>query len=106
MIAAVANADITRELIVDVVQGEHAALSELLQASRASEHPLGNLPIVVLTRGLDSAQQQRELHASFAGQSTRGRQEVVEGSHHEIHLSHPAAVVKAIQDVLAEARRP
>jgi pimeloyl-ACP methyl ester carboxylesterase len=105
-IAMVTNADITRELVVDVVQGEHAALSELLQASRASEHPLGDLPIVVLTRGLDSGQEQRERHASLAAQSTRGRHEVIQGSYHEIHLSHPAAVVKAIQEVITESRRP
>jgi pimeloyl-ACP methyl ester carboxylesterase/uncharacterized RDD family membrane protein YckC len=105
LIAMIANATITRELVVDVLQGEHAALAELLQASRAGEHPLGDLPIVVLTRGLNSGQQQRELHASLAAQSTRGRHEMVDGSYHEIHLSHPAAVVGAITEVVQASKQ-
>jgi uncharacterized RDD family membrane protein YckC/pimeloyl-ACP methyl ester carboxylesterase len=105
LIAMVANATITRDLVVDIIQGEHAALAELLEASRASERPLGDLPIVVLSRGLNSSPDQRALHAALASQSSRGRHQVIDGSYHEIHLSHPSAVVAAIQEVGRQAGR-
>ena len=79
-------------------------LARLSQLRRAGEHPLGSLPIVVLTRGTDQGEGLVETHAALTRMSTNGRHSVITGSGHEIHLFKPAAVVQAIADVVAAAR--
>jgi pimeloyl-ACP methyl ester carboxylesterase/uncharacterized RDD family membrane protein YckC len=103
LITMIANAKITRDLVVDVVLGDNASLSELSRASHASEHPLGDLPLIVLTRGRDSNADHLQRHASLAAQSARGRHEVITGAYHEIHLSNPDAVAQAILEVIAQS---
>jgi pimeloyl-ACP methyl ester carboxylesterase len=98
LIDFVQKADITRQLIVESEEGLRAALVELRDAAANGEHPLGNLPLVVLTRGSANTEL-RALHASRAQQSTRGRQVIVEGAAHEIHLTHPHEVAAAIREV-------
>ena len=104
LIATIANTSITRDLVVDAVTGDHAALSELWQVSHSGERPLGAMPIVVLTRGRDSSADAQRVHALLAAQSARGRHQIVDDSYHEIHLSHPRAVIDAIREVVKAAR--
>jgi pimeloyl-ACP methyl ester carboxylesterase len=74
-----------------------------------AEHPLGDRPLIVLTRGLpvnngpQAAQREEERRAHQAdlvALSRNGKQVVAEGSRHEIQLDAPDAVVQAIRDVL------
>lgn len=65
---------------------------------------LGDLPLVVLSRGLDASAEQRAAHAEISRMSRNARHLVVADSYHEIHLSHPEVVVTAIRDVVASVR--
>jgi pimeloyl-ACP methyl ester carboxylesterase len=80
--------------------------------------PLGDLPLVVLTRGRSEMEDEqgvpaktldedrRQLQADLATLSRRGRQVVAASSGHHIQLEQPRLVVRAIRDVVEEARRP
>jgi hypothetical protein len=72
--------------------------------SAKTPQPLGDRPIVVLTRGVDAAQGVRDVHAALARLSSNSRHTVVVNSGHEIHLLEPAAVILAITDVLDAVR--
>ena len=85
-----------------------------LQASRREQaHPLGDIPLIVLTRGNSEttgpmAQQhedrrQRE-QAELTTRSRRGKQIVVPGTGHHIDLERPDAVVSAVTEVLGLKR--
>jgi pimeloyl-ACP methyl ester carboxylesterase len=88
------------DVVVASVEGEHAALSRLHQIATTQDHPLGDRPLVVLTRGMDSSQGLKDAHAALARRSTNSRHTVVAGAGHEIHLFEPAAVIQAIRDVI------
>jgi pimeloyl-ACP methyl ester carboxylesterase len=79
-----------------------ATTAERLGAS--AEPPFGDLPLVVLARGVDTGQRHHALQAKLALWSRNSRHTVVEGAGHEIHLFQPHAVVTAIQDVIAAAQ--
>jgi pimeloyl-ACP methyl ester carboxylesterase len=83
------------------------------QRSRAA-HVLGNLPLVVLSRGLPEdaspAGQKGELEhnqdqAALVALSRIGKQVVAKRSGHHIPLDEPALVVAAIRGVIAAARQ-
>jgi pimeloyl-ACP methyl ester carboxylesterase len=94
---------VTPEQMLAYQEGERARLARLRALRAANEHPLGAKPLVVLSRGVDGSEGQRDSHAALASLSTRSRHEVVAGSGHEIHLFQPAAVIRAIADVIAVA---
>lgn len=88
--------------------------AQMAAERKASAFPLGDLPLVVLTR--DSAayagpqQEQREAErvkhqAELARLSRRGRRVVARGSGHHIQLDDPALVVTAIRGVLSGTKR-
>ena len=68
-----------------------------------SDSPL-TMPVVVLTRGLDASSDQQAAHAAIAKLSRNSRHTAVPGSYHEIHLSHPEALITAILDVVSAVR--
>lgn len=81
----------------------------------AEARPLGDLPLVVLTRGERSTNMSPEdaatewrvwhgLHEDLAKLSTLSRHRIVEGAGHYIQLDRPEAVVQAVADVVACAR--
>lgn len=87
-----------------------------LRAARAS---FGDLPLIVLSRGLsqyaipgkpESAlskayeAESRQMYKEMAALSLRGSHRVVAGAHHVIHLEQPEALVKAIDEVLNASR--
>jgi pimeloyl-ACP methyl ester carboxylesterase len=90
---------ITHETLIESGEGERSALARLHEFSASKAKPLGDLPVVVLTRGVETSAEQQEVHAAIARQSTRSRHGVVEGAGHEIHLFQPAAVIQAIREV-------
>jgi pimeloyl-ACP methyl ester carboxylesterase len=83
----------------------------------ATEHPPYTMPLIVLTasernpgltKALSEGSQREWLNASqkrLASLSTRGEQRLVDQSSHYIQIDQPAAVVKAIKDVIGERPR-
>lgn len=70
-----------------------------LRSERLSRpHPLGNLPLVILTNGPNA------LKAGLATLSGAGSLVVASNSCHEIHLCSPDLVVQAIRSVFIQAR--
>jgi pimeloyl-ACP methyl ester carboxylesterase len=92
------------EVVVATAEIERARLARLKERRTAQAHPLGDRPLVVLTRGVESSPEPRGVHARLAGLSTNSRHTVVAGAGHEIHLFQPGAMLQAIRDV-AEAFR-
>ena len=84
-------------------RGDYEMLSRLSAARKENPALLGDMPLVVLTRGQRPSN--AEAHAALAQMSRAGRHIVVADSVHEIHLSHPDAVVKAVNDVVEQVRR-
>lgn len=92
---------------------EHEELA-VLRAERAkSEHPVGALPLVVITRGVPDAtgpnaaameDEHRKEHAAVARMSRRGRLVIATRSGHHVQLDEPELVVSAIREVVVAAR--
>jgi pimeloyl-ACP methyl ester carboxylesterase len=86
-----------------------------LRAERArTPYPLGDLPLVVLTRGKSEedgpdgkafAEEHRRDHATVAALSRRGKLIVAERSGHHVQLEEPDRVVRAVRDVLEAVPR-
>jgi pimeloyl-ACP methyl ester carboxylesterase len=104
LLAADSSKPVPHAIVVEAVEGQWAALSELQAAGRASSTVLGNLPVVVLTRGIGSRDGLRQAHAALASSSSNGRHRIVAGAGHEIHLYQPSAVIAAVLDVLESLR--
>jgi pimeloyl-ACP methyl ester carboxylesterase len=90
--------------------GEEAV--RMRAADNAGSHPYGDTPLVVLLRDATiepyhdpkgtSAQQSLEIHGgTLARLSTRGSFRVVPGSTHHIYIDHSAAVIAAVEKVVA-----
>ena len=87
----------------------------LLRAERTkSEHSLGDLPLVVLTRGISEAEgpdskafeaEHRKDPAVIAAMSRNGRLVVATRSGHHVQLDEPELVVTTIQELIAAARK-
>lgn len=93
---------------------EHEELA-MLRADRArQEFSLGDMPLVVITRGMSEEHgpdgkafeaEHREDHATMARMSRNGRLVIAERSAHHVQLQEPELVVTTIQQVLAAARK-
>jgi pimeloyl-ACP methyl ester carboxylesterase len=95
---------VTYDQYVETEIGRQAAFVELHDHTTTTTRTLGDRPVVVLTRGVDSSQDLVDVHAALAAQSTNARHTVVAGAGHEIHLFAPEAAVQAIQDVVEAVR--
>ncbi|HEX8614678.1 MAG TPA: alpha/beta hydrolase [Telluria sp.] len=84
---------------------------------RAARKPFGDLPLMVLTRGVSpyaipgkpqselnkaTEKENYTIHKEMAALSTRSTHRVVPGAGHLIQVDQPQAVIKAITDVLAQ----
>ena len=86
-----------------------------LRAERLkSEHPLGAMPLVILTRGIaeengpDAAareEEHRKDHAGVAAMSSTGQLVIAAQSGHHVQLDQPDLVVTTIQRVVALSRK-
>jgi pimeloyl-ACP methyl ester carboxylesterase len=90
------------EIVRESSEGERVALAALLESRNKPDAPIGNRPLVVLTRGQNNGPEKS--HSSLAGLSKNSRHTVVGGAGHEIHLFAPAVAVQAIQDVATAVR--
>src|ERR1043166_5457315 len=93
---------------------ESEELARLRSDRMKREHALGDLPLVVLTRGLpeeegpDGAAREadhRQEHAVLAALSRNGKQIIAAHSGHHIQLQEPELVVSTIRGVVAAARK-
>jgi pimeloyl-ACP methyl ester carboxylesterase len=103
-----------------VRQAERVALAADRTQLRAGRRPFGDLPLVVLARGVSPylvpGKPQGDVNKAVeagnlalltdvARSSTRGEVRVVAGAGHVIQETHPEAVVTAVDDVLAKISR-
>lgn len=81
-------------------------------AALFSRHVLGDKPLIVLTRGIHESKDpvvQADYfmldagHDQTAALSTRGVNRIVAGTHHNIQIDNPRAVIDAINEVLNES---
>jgi pimeloyl-ACP methyl ester carboxylesterase len=86
-------------------ESERAELARLRQQRQERPHPLGDRPLVVLSRGNDTNAERDASFAQLARISSNSRHRVVPNAGHEIHLFEPAAVTQAIADVIDAWRR-
>jgi pimeloyl-ACP methyl ester carboxylesterase len=93
---------------------EGEELAALLRQWRGREHALGEMPLVVLSRGVPEhvgpeGKADEEEHArnqaELVALSRKGKQVIAPRSGHQIPLDEPHLVVAAIQDVLMAGRR-
>jgi pimeloyl-ACP methyl ester carboxylesterase len=86
---------------------------------RALRKPFGDLPLLVLTRGISpyavpdqpqsamnkaTEDENEKIHREIAALSSHGKQRVVPGASHVIQQQQPGAVVQAVLDVLGQIR--
>jgi pimeloyl-ACP methyl ester carboxylesterase len=69
------------------------------------EYPLGDRPLIVLTRGKNLSEGHRNLQADLVGLSRNSKQVVAENSGHHIHLDDPEAVAEAVRRVIHAVRQ-
>ncbi len=90
---------------------EHEELAGLRAERAKSQYPLGDIPLIVLTRGIAEENskaledEHRQAHASVAAMSRQGKLIIAERSGHHIQLEEPELVIKAIRDVVMAARK-
>jgi pimeloyl-ACP methyl ester carboxylesterase len=111
-------AQATSPAMYRTVASEVAAMDQDSAETVARRKTFGDMPLVVLTAGqsakdpsLSDAQNQAwqklwtQGHDDMAALSTRGQNRVVQGSGHFIQFEQPQAVIDAVDEVVAEARR-
>jgi len=93
---------------------ENEELAGLRTERTNREHPLGDLPLIVLTRGVSEkdgpdgeafAAEHRRDHTLLAAMSRRGRVVVAARSGHHVQLDEPDLVIKSIREVLEAVRK-
>jgi pimeloyl-ACP methyl ester carboxylesterase len=76
-----------------------------MYAERAKrEYPLGNMPLIVLTRGKNQSEGHSKLQADLVRLSRNGRQMIAENSGHHIQLDAPELAIEAIRQVVDAVR--
>lgn len=93
---------------------EHEELAGLRAERAKSEHSLGDMPLIVLTRGISErdgpdgeafAAEHRRDHAALAAMSRNGKLVIAAHSSHHVQLDEPELVIKSIREVLAAVRK-
>jgi pimeloyl-ACP methyl ester carboxylesterase len=104
-----------KHVVAAVNPAEADELAQLRADRMKSDKPLGDLPLIVITRGKSEQEgpdsrateaEHRKDHAMIAGLSRRGRLIVAERSGHHVQLDEPALVVQSIREVLAGPSKP
>jgi pimeloyl-ACP methyl ester carboxylesterase len=92
----------------NLFEGEELAVQ--LDRWRGKPYPLGDLPVLVLSRGRAGSDaeveaEHRRNQAELVGLSRSTRQIIAQRSGHEIHIDEPEVVVGAVRELLARVRR-
>jgi pimeloyl-ACP methyl ester carboxylesterase len=94
---------VSAEIVAQHGEAERGVFAKLQEARQKTRHPLGDLPLVVLTRGVNTDRERTTAFDELAALSRRSRHTVVANAGHEIHLYEPSVVVEAIRDVVTMA---
>src|SRR5262249_7820471 len=81
-----------------------ASLKRLHEISSLKEHPLGDVPLIVLSRGMNNGALQQRLQAELARLSTNVIHVTVANADHEIHLYAPDVTVSWIETMVEAVR--
>lgn len=92
---------------------EAEELALLIADQKKKEHPLGDIPLVVLTAGRAEygpneqalEDERKKIQAALAKLSRNGKQIIAVNSGHHIHIEDPELVAKAIRDVVTAMRK-
>jgi pimeloyl-ACP methyl ester carboxylesterase len=93
---------------------ENEEIAALRAARDKTPYGLGDLPLVVITRGLADEggaeaaaleEEHRKDQASMAAMSRRGRQVIAEDSGHHVQIEQPGLVIRAIEEIVGGLRR-
>jgi pimeloyl-ACP methyl ester carboxylesterase len=76
-----------------------------LAAELRKPYRLADLPLIVVSRGLDPDDEHSRNQTTLVGLSHRGEQVIAKRSVHEVMITEPDVVAQAIQDVLAASRK-
>jgi pimeloyl-ACP methyl ester carboxylesterase len=100
-----AKAQFNQTRFCQTASDEYAGLEESFAQVRAAQHPLGHLPLVVLTHGHPYLGSQGErdwqaLQRDLASLSSDSRSIIATRSEHYIQLEQPDLVITAIKQVL------
>jgi len=71
-----------------------------LHPQSSEDHLLGNLPLIVLAKGLDTDEQHKKAAAGLAALSVSGKLVIAERSKHEIHQYQPELMVRSLSEIL------
>lgn len=88
---------------------EHEELTALRAERTKSQYPLGDKPLIVLTRGIpdedskELEEEHRRDHTAIATMSRNGKLVIASRSGHHVQLDEPEFVVNAIREVLGTA---
>jgi pimeloyl-ACP methyl ester carboxylesterase len=96
---------------------EHEELALLRAERMKTAYPLGDMPLIVLTRGIPDEhgpeakaleEEHRQAHKAIGGMSRKGKLIVATRSGHHVQLDEPELVIKSIREVVtaAQAGRP
>ena len=85
-------------------KASYATLMRLHQLSASQEHPLRDVPLIVLSRGMNNSALQERLQDDLAKLSTNVMHITVANADHEIHLYAPDTAVSWI-DIMIDAVR-
>jgi pimeloyl-ACP methyl ester carboxylesterase len=89
---------------------EAEELTALYEDRKRKEHPLGNMPLIVLSRGMAedkpaAEEEHSKDQAVLVTLSTAGRQIIAKRSGHHIPLDEPDLVVRAIREIVSPTPR-
>jgi pimeloyl-ACP methyl ester carboxylesterase len=76
----------------------------LYEWSRKSECPLGDMDLIVLSRGKDLDEEHTKIEEELTQLSRRGQLTIVKGAGHHIQIDEPQAVVDAVRKIVNDAR--
>jgi pimeloyl-ACP methyl ester carboxylesterase len=96
---------------VNPFEGEELAL--MIADEKKTAHPLGDIPLTVLSRGTSAHGKEEQWieddrikgQAAMVNLSAKGRQIIATGSGHHIQIEAPELVINSIRDVLAATRK-
>jgi pimeloyl-ACP methyl ester carboxylesterase len=80
-------------------------LAALLKQRTDEKYPLGDMPLVVLSRGQDVDDAHTRNQTELVGLSRIGKQIIAQRSGHEIMITEPGLVAMAIRDMLPAMRK-
>jgi pimeloyl-ACP methyl ester carboxylesterase len=85
---------------------EAEELAVLVADEKKRQHPLGDLPLIVLTAGRTEYSERRleddrrNSHVALAALSRNGKHVIVDNSGHHIHIEQPDIVIQSIRELL------